>query len=106
MVVFIFSCSDGLPFLQMHPGLLITFAVEVVEQIRLGVAREFAGESVNAGKKGREIGLGVGGRHLRHRALQFQQGVKNAAFSLGYHGADGATARAKKHRKNGGFRAV
>src|SRR5580704_11735579 len=71
------AMESALSILEEGTGFLVTFALEVMAQIRRRVGWQVGGQCVESREKGAQAGLGwVGG------LFQFQQRVKNFAFGL------------------------
>jgi hypothetical protein len=71
-----------LSLLEEGTGFLVTFALEVMPEIRGRVGGQLQGQVVQPREDGPQVGFGWAGGHLPGRLLQFQQRVKNFAFRL------------------------
>ncbi len=63
----------GVAALQEKPRFFVAFLVHVMQQGRIGVARQLAGQFIQVIEDGHEAGLGIGGGHGPHGVIQFHQ---------------------------------
>ena len=68
--------------LQMEPGLLVTFLLQIMQQRRIGVGWQLSGQFVNARKELEQVRFGIGRGHGLDGGVQFVEGVEEA-FSTG-----------------------
>ncbi len=55
-----------------------------MEQLRIGLRRQLAGEFIEPGKDGQQTGLGIGGGQGAHRFVEFNQGLPDRLFRSGH----------------------
>src|ERR1700733_5493892 len=81
----IVSAGAGiLSLLEEDTGFHVTFALEIMPQIRGRIGRQLRGQFVQPRKDGPQVGLGLGGSHLPGGQFQFQQRIKNLTFRLSH----------------------
>ena len=66
--------------LQPESRLLITFFVQVMQQVWLSSTRQLRRQLVQSRKNREQIRLGIGRGHLPDGFFQFQQGLQNGLF--------------------------
>jgi len=73
----------GILPLQKEPRFLVTFFVQIMQQIRRGAARQTGGQRIQPAEDRQEIGLGVS-LHVPYSLLQLNQGIENRLLGLGH----------------------
>ena len=71
------------PF-EPQPRLLVTFLVQVMQQIRRGVFWQLARQVVEARKNREQVRLGIRGGHGLYRGIQLYERVKNVSLDFGH----------------------
>lgn len=72
--------------LQVQTRLLITPFLQIVEQSRIGIARQLLRELIYAVKQGDEIRLWAGNGHIPDRGVQFRKRVEKVFLRRIFHG--------------------
>src|SRR6266498_608962 len=87
----------GVPALQEEPRFFVAFLVQVMEQRRVGLRGQLAGQFLETREVRPQVRLGLGRgrgrRQSRHRLLQFQQRLKDFLFRVGHGDIDSAIGR-------------
>jgi hypothetical protein len=81
------SWIRSLASFKKQSSFLVTFALQVVSQGRIGVFRQAVGKFIQAREKRAKVGLGVGAPHAGRGEFQFPQCEKNLPFE-GAHAQD------------------
>jgi hypothetical protein len=66
--------------LQMEPGLLLTFLLQIMQQRRIGVGWQLFCQFVNARKEPEQVRFWIDRGHGFDGGIQFAEGVEEAFF--------------------------
>lgn len=75
----------SIPPLKIETGLLITFLVQIMQQIGIRGRWKLSGHVIDFLEQRQQIRFWMGRRHLRHRAFEFQQSVEKLWITI-FHG--------------------
>ena len=70
--------------LQMEPGLLVAFLVQVVEQGGVTGCRKLTREFVETRKQRQETGFRISGGHAGYGGFELDESVEELLFSIGH----------------------
>lgn len=73
MAAMVSASSEGLLLLEPDTGFLVAFAVEKMEQLRIGSRVKFFPQVFDACEERPQIGLGLHFRHFPDQPFQFHQ---------------------------------
>lgn len=71
--------------LQKQPRFLVAFLVQIMQQRRVGIARQLFGQLINARKLRYEVWFWIGRRHGFDGFLQFHQRGEQISFERRFH---------------------
>jgi len=81
-----------LAILQPEPRLLVAFLVQIMQQLRVGIARELLCQFVNACEQRQQARLRLGRRHRFDGGVQSHDGMEQIFFERSFHFQNGRWA--------------
>lgn len=69
-----------IPVLQKEAGLFIALLLQIMQQDRIGVARQLLRQFLDSCEKRKQTRFWFGRRHGFHRAIQFRERIQQILF--------------------------